>query len=804
MGIQINGQTDTISSTDGSLNIGGTVTVNVTGDATGLTGTPDITVGAVTASSATISGDLTVNGTTTTLDTTLTEVDKLEVGANNTTVGVAITQSGSGDILRLYDGATRVVTVKDGGSVGIGTDNPDQKLELFTATGTNLVKVATQANSTIGIELEKTGATTQSWRIADGQTVNGKLEFYDVTDTTTRMCLDGDGRLLVGNGNISSQSTFYTGRIQVQGTNSSNSAILIKTNQNDSGSPALVLAKSRGTTVGSNTIVQEGDEIGIILFNGSDGTDIASRTAHIASAVDGVVGVNSMPGRLQFSTTSRNSSTPTERMRIDSNGDINIDSGSFYFDAVNNRFGLGITSPGSPIHIATTPADASSPVAIRVGNDASGSGTGASISLGAGGGAASTAGNIAGFYDGTGTALSFSTSSSYGVSIYTERARIDSSGRLLVGLTTGNNRNLLQIQGDVDNGANGVGGISLRRGVALGSIGNGSQLGQLDFCMSDGGVAARIICDAEGSAGTGDYPGRLQFETTADGASSPTERAVIDSAGRTNLSTSSQAGSFVRDAKLRVINGGSARCNDFALMNTTFSDAATAHTCERANSSQYRFAEYYSSRRYDNSSGDQEFALRGDGNAYADGSWNGGGADYAEYFEWSDGNTSAEDRRGISVVLDGDKIRQAVAGEDPIGVISGNPSVVGDAAWNKWNGQYLCDDFGTYQRESYSLVCWQNENGETESYQSDSVPDGVTVPDDAVTKTVDDSGNTLTRRVLNPNYDPNVTYVPREQRAEWDAVGLMGKLRIRKGQVTGARWIKMRDISETVEEWLVR
>ena len=124
MGIQINGQTDTISSTDGSLNIGGTVTVNVTGDATGLTGTPDITVGAVTASSAVISGDLTVNGTTTTLDTTVTEVDRLEVGANNSTVGVAITQSGSGDILRLYDGATQAVTVKDGGNVGIGTDNP--------------------------------------------------------------------------------------------------------------------------------------------------------------------------------------------------------------------------------------------------------------------------------------------------------------------------------------------------------------------------------------------------------------------------------------------------------------------------------------------------------------------------------------------------------------------------------------------------------------------------------------------------------------------------------------------------------
>ena len=55
----------------------------------------------------TVTGDLTVEGTTSTLDTVVTEVDKLEVGANNTTVGVAITQSGSGDILRLYDGASQ-------------------------------------------------------------------------------------------------------------------------------------------------------------------------------------------------------------------------------------------------------------------------------------------------------------------------------------------------------------------------------------------------------------------------------------------------------------------------------------------------------------------------------------------------------------------------------------------------------------------------------------------------------------------------------------------------------------------------
>ena len=75
--------------------------------------------GIVTAQSIRVIGDLQVDGTTTTLDTAITEVDKLEVGANNNTVGVAITQSGTGDIFNLYDGGTEVFSVRDGGNVGI-------------------------------------------------------------------------------------------------------------------------------------------------------------------------------------------------------------------------------------------------------------------------------------------------------------------------------------------------------------------------------------------------------------------------------------------------------------------------------------------------------------------------------------------------------------------------------------------------------------------------------------------------------------------------------------------------------------
>jgi hypothetical protein len=173
-------------------------------------------------------------------------------------------------------------------------------------------------------------------------------------------------------------------------------------------------------------------------------------------------------------------------------------------------------------------------------------------------------------------------------------------------------------------------------------------------------------------------------------------------------------------------------------------------------------------------------------------------------FEWVDGNPDAEDRRGLSVVLEGNKIRAAIDGEDPIGVISANPTILGDAGWNKWTEKHLRDDFGSYVLEEHNVIEWADEEGKKHSYEDWSIPADVVVPDDAITTTHDENGKRFSHRALNPAYDPDQEYIPREERQEWDAVGLMGKLRIRKGQVTGARWIKMRDISDSVEEWLVR
>lgn len=255
----------------------------------------------------------------------------------------------------------------------------------------------------------------------------------------------------------------------------------------------------------------------------------------------------------------------------------------------------------------------------------------------------------------------------------------------------------------------------------------------------------------------------------------------------------------------------------------TFSNAVLNVRANRAGSSAYYFLGMVS-----DSAGtpDNEFLFRGDGQATADGSFTGGGADYGEYFEWEDGNPNDEDRRGYSVVLVGSKIRKALKADDPkaiIGVVSGNPTVVGDAAWNKWTGKHLRDEFGSYIMEKYSIIEWDEtvieemavpksflgappttSKTETRSYPVDQIPEGIKPPDDALIRSSDDNGKPFVRRKLNPKYDPDKPYVNREDRPEWDIVGLMGKLRVRKGQQVGDRWIKMRDVSDRVEEWLVR
>ena len=118
----------------------------------------------------------------------------------------------------------------------------------------------------------------------------------------------------------------------------------------------------------------------------------------------------------------------------------------------------------------------------------------------------------------------------YDLTAGSERARIDSSGRLLVGTSTSATTALLQVRGNSAAATN-PGTLYLFPNYAPASLGTGDVLGRLQAGANDGSVGATIDFVADAFWGSGDYPTRLVFSTTSDGASSPTERMAIDKDG---------------------------------------------------------------------------------------------------------------------------------------------------------------------------------------------------------------------------------------------------------------------------------
>ena len=125
------------------------------------------------------------------------------------------------------------------------------------------------------------------------------------------------GRLLIGT--VSTRGSNVN--LQVEGTGFAGSSASFTRNSNDSSPPALRMTKSRGASDGAVTIVQANDLLGQLQYQGADGST-AYTAATISGEVDGTPGSSDMPGRLVFSTTSDGATSPTERMRIDSAGQV--------------------------------------------------------------------------------------------------------------------------------------------------------------------------------------------------------------------------------------------------------------------------------------------------------------------------------------------------------------------------------------------------------------------------------------------------------------------------------------------------
>jgi hypothetical protein len=406
-----------------------------------------------------------------------------------------------------------------GGNVGIGTTSPSEALHVKSTSGTQLVLERDGTTTQIASVVFKDGSGDQN-RISSS---DSNLIFESGAGNTERARIDSSGRLLVGTS--SARNAFFNGTfapaLQIEGTTYPTSMSSIVAN--GVVEPYLILGRTRAGSIGGTTVVNNGDTCGAVSFQGSDGTELVE-AASIAALVDGTPGANDMPGRLVFSTTADGASSPTERMRIDSSGDL-----------------------------------------IKIGG----------VIKGERGTAAAPAYS---FSDDTDTGIFNISNSDLGFSVGgTERARIDSSGRLLVG-TSSNRGNwfnnsswggpLIQLEStsstesaySITNSANNTNAPLLLLGKnRSGTIGgntvvqSGDSCGQISFFGNDGTQmveSARIDVAVDSTPGADDMPGRLVFSTTSDGASSPTERLRIDSSGRVGIGTTPNS-----DSRLHVKSG---------------------------------------------------------------------------------------------------------------------------------------------------------------------------------------------------------------------------------------------------------
>ena len=230
----------------------------------------------------------------------------------------------------------------------------------ISIAGTDLIF----GNTTERFRINSTGA-----KVTGNLVVDGTLTYEDVTNVETVGIITTSGGIDVTGGgidvtnssgirvsgvstfndNVNFQDRVLVGRdrgtiakagvvghadhqIQVVGTGDSCGISIIRYS-NDGTPGSLTFAKSKSPTIGTNTAVQGGDELGEIRFNGAhsgqndDPGDLANSGARIRAKVTGTVdayAVGDMPTSLIFDTSDDGTALLVERMRIRHNGLIGM------------------------------------------------------------------------------------------------------------------------------------------------------------------------------------------------------------------------------------------------------------------------------------------------------------------------------------------------------------------------------------------------------------------------------------------------------------------------------------------------
>jgi len=274
----------------------------------------------------------------------------LNLGANRiTNVGAGTARNDAATVAQVQDNTSSYLGTTGGTSTAF-TVTATPTITALT-TGAQYVFKANAANGAAAtLKIDGTAATTmqrQGTALAGNEFKANDMVSVVYDGTNFQITNIAEAPLFVDrtNNRVGIGTTAPTYDFEVAGTAT---RCQITRFSADTGGTQIDFAKSRGATVGTNTIVQSGDILGVLRFSGANGTGF-TEAAYVAGWCDGTPGAsNDMPGRITFATTADGAGTASERMRITAGGFLFVNTTTNFsadrmclaYDATQN--GLGI------------------------------------------------------------------------------------------------------------------------------------------------------------------------------------------------------------------------------------------------------------------------------------------------------------------------------------------------------------------------------------------------------------------------------------------------------------------------------
>ena len=234
------------------------------------------------------------------------------------------------------------------GNVGIGTTTSGFTNNLIIGSGTGdngaTIYAGTASSSILHFADGSSGADRYRGGIVYNHANNS---FNFATNDTSAVTIDSSQRLLVGtSSSFSAGASAQYGKFQVVGNSFS-------------ASTQGIVAIGRGQAAGAS--ITSGSAIGTLVFSDSTGGEFAQ----IACEADAATGTNDYPGRLVFSTTPDGGSSPMERMRITSGGNVMVNTANPIIST-----GRALQVYGSTLTAAVFKTDTAATESVNIWNSA--------------------------------------------------------------------------------------------------------------------------------------------------------------------------------------------------------------------------------------------------------------------------------------------------------------------------------------------------------------------------------------------------------------------------------------------------